>query len=76
MEGERLTRNMNPKMVKVLAAGSRFAKNKRDFLFKCLKCGEVWDVTINLTGRGNKVPKKKWQCPEGCKLEDLKERED
>lgn len=69
---EQYIKNENPKMVEILADGKRFGlADKRDFLFKYLKCGEIWDVTINLTGRGNKVPKKKWQCPRGCKEKDL-----
>ena len=53
-------RNRNPKMVKI--------RGKGNISFKCKVCGKVW-YKHPLSKRFS------WQCPNGCKLEDLKDKE-
>ena len=55
------------KIVEIIAIGKRFALDKRDILFKCKKCNEIWEVMTNLKGRASRIPKSAWQCPNGCK---------
>ena len=65
--------NENPKMVEII-----FFKDSYSFKFKCRACGQEW-----LPSQKPKKPdevfsdsdlfKSSWQCPNGCKAEDVKE---
>lgn len=59
-EKERSMKNENPKMVEIL--------NERTLEFKCKICGRKWFPSILSGGR---LARGSWQCPNGCKLEDL-----
>ena len=55
------------KIVEIISIGKRFTINKRDILFKCKICNEIWEVMTNLKGRASHIPKSAWLCPNGCK---------
>ena len=54
-------KNMNPKMVEIL--------NEETLELRCKKCGRKWFPGILSGGR---LARGGWQCPEGCRSEDLK----
>ena len=55
--------NRNPKMVEIL--------HEETLELRCKKCGRKWFPSILSGGR---LARGSWQCPEGCRTEDLKEK--
>jgi hypothetical protein len=53
-------RNSNPKIVEILDDSNCF--------FRCKLCGTCWWPMLNPGGR---FKRGSWQCPNGCKKEDL-----
>ena len=67
--------NLNPEMVEMIL----LSKDNISYKFKCKVCGQVWWPNIKPKKAGelfgtSDYYQSAWQCPNGCKLEDLERK--